>query len=192
MTTDKKKITDIFREKLVTRKERNEYGEIITVDKAFKIKRPVENLSATRRFINLLIDCVPLNLIQYPIIIINHANPSSIWILLSLLVWFSYYVLLEYYLQRTLGKFVTGSLVVNEYGGRPDFKQVCLRTIIRIMPFDLISFFLQDENRCWHDKWTNTYVISQEELSLITRILNGEKPKRTDQGKWDEWHSWQQ
>jgi len=192
MTTDRKKITDIFREKLVTRKEHNEYGEIETVDRVFKIKRPVDNLSSTRRLINFFVDWLSLTLIQYPIRVMNQANPSWTWILVSIFIVFSYYILFEYYLQRTIGKFVTGSLVVNEYGDRPDFKTICLRTLIRIFPFDIVSFFWQGENRWWHDTWTRTYVITKDELSLITRILAGEKPKRTDQGKWDEWHSWQQ
>lgn len=192
MTTDKKKITDIYREKVVTRKERNQYGEIETVDRVFKMKRPVDNLSPTKRTVNLFVDSFIISMIQTPIGIMNMINPSWTLILIAMLIYLFYYILFEYYLQRTIGKFITGSLVVNEYGDRPDFKTICLRTIIRIVPFDIISFFWQDENRWWHDTWTRTYVITKDELSLVTRILAGEKPKRTDQGKWDEWHSWQQ
>jgi uncharacterized RDD family membrane protein YckC len=190
MITDKKKITDIYREKVATRKERNEFGEMETVDKVFKIKRPVDNLSTTRRFINFFIDMFAIFLIQYPIAIMNSISPSWIFTLISILIPFSYYILFEYYLQRTIGKFVTGSLVVNEFGDRPDLKTISLRTVIRIFPFDVISFFWQDENRLWHDTWTRTYVIAKDELSLIKRILAGERPKRTDQGKWDEWKNW--
>jgi uncharacterized RDD family membrane protein YckC len=192
MTTDKKRITDIFREKVVTRKERNQYGEMETVERVFKMKRPVDNLSMSKRFINLLVDSLVISLIQYPIGYLNMLNPSWTFILLAVLIYFLYYILFEFYLQRTIGKFITGSIVVNEYGDRPDFKMICLRTVIRIIPFEFISYFGQDENRWWHDRWTRTYVITKEELSLVTRILAGEKPKRTDQGKWDEWHSWQQ
>jgi uncharacterized RDD family membrane protein YckC len=189
MTTDKKKITDIFREQVITRKERNQYGEWETVEKVFQIKRPVDNLPALLRLFHLFIDGLIIN--GFYFLILNILSPMRLW-MFGLLVPFVYYVFMEFYFQATIGKLLTGSVVVNEYGDKPDFKSICLRTIIRIVPFEPFSIFWVDGDRWWHDSWTKTYVISEGELSIINRIRAGEKPKRTDIGKWDEWHSWQQ
>ena len=43
-------------------------------------------------------------------------------------IYFTYYIIGEFYFQKTVAKHVTRSIVVNEYGERPDFKTICLRT----------------------------------------------------------------
>lgn len=187
--TTKKKITDIYREKIVSRKERNQSGEVEPVERAFRLNRPVDTLSAPRRLLNFIIDNIFICFFQYVLAILFIRN-MYVYYLVSIACFSSYYILLEYYFQRTVGKFMTDSLVVNEYGERPDLTAICLRTAIRIIPFEAISFLWSDENRWWHDQWAGTYVISKDELSLVRRILAGEKPRKTDQDKWDEWHDW--
>lgn len=188
----KKKLSDIFRKKIISRKERNSYGEWEVVEKVYHEKRPVDSLSSLLRLVNYLIDILVITLL----IVLGHsfldfAN-SLILDFLTLLIYFGYYILLEFYFQQTIGKYLTSSLVVNENGERPDFKTICLRTFTRIIPLDPYSFFWTDDRRFWHDKWTETFVISKDELSLIKRIQSGEKPNKSDKGQWDEWHSWQQ
>jgi uncharacterized RDD family membrane protein YckC len=79
------------------------------------------------------------------------------------------FILGEFFFQKTLGKFLTGSIVVNEWGENPDFKTVLLRTVIRVLPWEPFSFFSDD--RGWHDRWTNTFVINRNELEELRRLL---------------------
>lgn len=92
--------------------------------------------------------------------------------ILSLIFIFSlpiYYILCEYFFQQTVGKFFTNSVVVNEYGEKPDFKTILVRTVIRFVPFEQFSFF--NQNRGWHDRWTDTHVIKKSELKKIKELM---------------------
>jgi uncharacterized RDD family membrane protein YckC len=187
----KKKMSDIFQIKTITRKERNKLGEWEYLEKVYHEKRPVENLHAALRLLNYIVD---LTLVWLIVILVDTGvgsnYPRAIDFLFPI-TYFAYYIIFEFYFQRTIGKYLTGSLVVDDYGERPELKAIFLRTITRIIPLDPYSFFWTEENRLWHDTWSNTFVISNDELSLIKRIQSGEKPKKSDKGKWDEWHNWQ-
>ncbi|MDX1963023.1 MAG: RDD family protein [Pirellulales bacterium] len=70
----------------------------------------------------------------------------------------SYYILMEATTQRTIGKFLTGTIVVNEQGGKPSLGQILGRSFARLIPFEAFSF-LGTPTRGWHDKLPKTYVI---------------------------------
>ncbi|MGZ4047892.1 MAG: RDD family protein [Bacteroidia bacterium] len=110
--------------------------------------------------IGLLFTKDPINLL-----IINTAGSF-----VSLLFSTVYYFVFEYYFQKTPGKFVAKTIVVNKYGEKPDAADVLLRTIIRIVPFEALSCF-SDSNRGWHDRWSNTYVLEKEEYEEVKRLL---------------------
>lgn len=67
---------------------------------------------------------------------------------------------------------ITGSVVINEYAERPDIVAVGLRTIIRLVPFEAFSFL--NNNRGWHDRWTNTYVVKANRVSELQQLLKAE------------------
>lgn len=80
-------------------------------------------------------------------------------LLLELTIVFVYYTLFEYFSKgRTLGKLVTGTVVVKEEGGAPTFKDAVLRTLCRFIPFEPFSAF---GYRPWHDSLTRTMVIKK-------------------------------
>lgn len=79
-------------------------------------------------------------------------------IALSLLPVVVYYVAFESMFGKTPGKFLTGTLVIDENGGRPSVGQVVVRTLVRFVPFEALSF-LSSSRRGWHDKWAKTYVV---------------------------------
>ena len=74
-----------------------------------------------------------------------------------------YYVLFEYFLNKTIGKVLTRSIVVTETGTKPSFKNCLLRTLIRFVPFEPFSI-LSSDSKMWHDKWTKTVVTSSATL----------------------------
>lgn len=74
------------------------------------------------------------------------------------LIIFFYYAVMEWTTGRTIGKFITGTKVVCENGGRPTFGQILGRSATRFVPFEGLTFF-GSETRGLHDKWPGTYVV---------------------------------
>lgn len=72
-----------------------------------------------------------------------------------------YYNLTEIFLARTVGKFITKTIVVMEDGSKPGYKTILIRTICRLIPFNALSF-LGTPCRGWHDSLSNTYVVQKE------------------------------
>ena len=56
----------------------------------------------------------------------------------------------------TLGKLITGSRAIREDGEELTFKDAILRSLSRLVPFEVFSGFAPHP---WHDTWTNTVVI---------------------------------
>lgn len=173
---DRPKITDIYIDTVVTRPERNAYGEMERTQLEVRVNRPVKTLDAGLRFVNHFIDGIVYNILFYLVgglasfvDLPDFAMPGIVaLILLSIPV---YYIVGEYKFQRTIGKFLTKSVVVNEYGEPIDFNQALLRTIIRWIPFEAFSF-LGSSQRGWHDKWTKTYVLHQDELAELQELMS--------------------
>ena len=60
---------------------------------------------------------------------------------------------------RSLGKFITGTMAVNENGGLPSSNDFLKRNFSRIVPFDALSFL---GNLGWHDSWSDTRVVKRK------------------------------
>ena len=60
---------------------------------------------------------------------------------------------------RSLGKVITGTLVVKDDGSLPTANDFLKRNFSRIVPFDALSFF---GNRGWHDSWSDTNVVKRK------------------------------
>lgn len=139
------------------------------------------------RFFNCVIDFVFILIlifvVSFLIVItgnIFQINIYNIWadILVGLGIWgtyFSfavfYYLFFESVFSRTIGKFITGSIVVNENGLKPSFGIICIRTLCRLIPFDALSFLGKSE-RIWHDSLSKTYVVEKKDLEKDMEIFN--------------------
>lgn len=68
-----------------------------------------------------------------------------------------YYTLCEKLFRGyTLGKLVTGSRAIRQDGKELTFKDALLRSLSRLVPFEVFSGF---NTLTWHDSWTKTMVI---------------------------------
>lgn len=83
---------------------------------------------------------------------------QAVAMVLGVLASVSYYFVMELAFQRTVGKLVVGTRVVNLEGGRPTTGQVLGRSFIRMVPFEPFSF-LSATPVGWHDRWSETRVI---------------------------------
>jgi len=79
-------------------------------------------------------------------------------IIITSVIFFFYIFLIEYFTKgRSLGKYITGTKVIMTDGNEPTLSDYFMRNIIRLVPFDALSFF--GENG-WHDSWSDTRVIN--------------------------------
>ncbi|HKS56818.1 MAG TPA: RDD family protein [Steroidobacteraceae bacterium] len=67
-----------------------------------------------------------------------------------------YYIFFEGIWGRTPGKFMFGTVVVNEQGGKASIGQVVGRSFCRFIPFEAFSCLGE---RGWHDSIPKTYVV---------------------------------
>ena len=74
-----------------------------------------------------------------------------------------YYNLFEIFTSRTIGKFCTNTIVVDENGDKANYEAIMIRSLIRIIPLYWISF-LVFPTRGLHDVASKTFVVNKREL----------------------------
>ena len=70
---------------------------------------------------------------------------------------FIYYTFFEFIFNRTPGKWLSYSKVVNKQGLRPSFLQILLRSATRLVLIDM--FFIPFLDKTLHDFFSNTEVV---------------------------------
>lgn len=73
---------------------------------------------------------------------------------------------------KTVGKMLFKLKVVNNDGSQPDGQAIAIRTLCRFIPFDGLSFICggwenHELKSNWHDRFSNTYVISEKKYNNI-------------------------
>lgn len=120
-----------------------------------------------RRFLNLIIDYIAqlifAIILGFIIVILGGAEiisklQGTSEFIFGLLILLSYYILMESIFGRTIGKYITGTKVVDETGRKPSLGQVIGRSFSRFIPFEAFSF-LGAETRGWHDSLPKTLVV---------------------------------
>jgi uncharacterized RDD family membrane protein YckC len=149
------------------------------LDHQFQDEENEELILASRgkRFANFIIDRIAFYIIFFslsmlvamiigPEILDSMANINRFQdYLLTALFMFVYYLLSESLMKgRTIGKLITKTRVVDEYGRVPDFSVTLKRSACRFVPFDALSF-LGDNG--WHDDWSGTKVIEVSKKRII-------------------------
>ncbi len=135
--------------------------------------------SSGQRFLNYIID----RLVVYALIFVLAAgigiianlagayefveSMANIGTLGEYLVYFAlmitYYTISEGYASRSVGKFITKTIVVHEDGSKPDVATIFRRTLCRLIPFDAFSY-LGSNSRGWHDSIPDLYVVKKEDF----------------------------
>jgi uncharacterized RDD family membrane protein YckC len=70
-----------------------------------------------------------------------------------------YYIILEYFFQKTLGKVLTKTTVISKTGSKPTLGKIIGRTISRSIPFEYFSYLVTVNGI--HDSLSGTRVIKQ-------------------------------
>lgn len=177
-----KKITELTEEKTTNTHYRDEYGNLIRGQQEVTLLRPVRLVDGGVRFAHFIIDGIffqilwrLLGYVAGYIALVTKANMFTTLTLgftatiISMLCYPIFYFLVEHYWQRTPAKWLTKTIVIDEYGNKPDIRSLLLRSLVRIVPFESFSF-LGNDARGWHDRWSNTYVVKETELAEIRKL----------------------
>ena len=159
---------------LYTRETIDNHGNNSDSNQPFGGKRVIFTIKGWQRFGHYMIDWAIItgiivlltlytSLNNYFSVDINHQYRLE---LLGYFVLVFYYFTLESTIGRTIGKFATNSYVIDEKANKPAAGTIFLRSIIRIIPFFALSCL---SDRGWHDKWTNTYVVSKKEWDNLKK-----------------------
>ena len=159
---------------------------------------PDEIIASNRqRFVNVVIDYVARLGLTFVIgmiaamigvltgneeILIFFQNITRIQELtIGLVVLLLYYNVFEIFFGTTVGKLMTKTVVVDEYGEKPTANAILIRSLCRLIPFEVFSFF---GTPCvgWHDSLSKTYVVNKEDLRISKELFHsfeqiGENPE---------------
>ena len=126
--------------------------------------RSFEPASRGRRFVTFIIDYAFIYLFMFMVGVISALVDQTAWLeemgplqekLLGVTLFFTYYVLTETLLGRSLAKWITGVQVLTVRGGRPSRLQLLKRSAVRLVLFEFLSIFRGD-TRMWHDNASDT------------------------------------
>lgn len=143
--------------------------------------------SNNKRFLNYILDhiffmivLVIMGIIVGILVALFHSTAVSAWMkslgnwgwnIIMLIISITYYTLFESLSGRTLGKLITGTIVVDENGKKPDFGTVFKRSLCRLIPFNAISF-LFNPRLGWHDSISDTYVVNKKSLEESLKMFH--------------------
>lgn len=119
------------------------------------------------RLINLTIDVIVIYFLSlfleavFVYVFILDENVTSVeytnYNLPFFATFFTYYLFMEYFFSRTIGKMITNTRVFNYDYEKPNFKQILIRTLVRLTFVEAISY-LKPEPDGLHDSLSSTVV----------------------------------
>lgn len=146
--------------------------EQVKIELTAKIEEQIEfdskKASSLSRFIHSIIDTIAFMILAIILgfilgLFVNSADQGLISILGFLMVvagFFGYYIFMETKYQKTIGKYITKTKVVNKDGTKPELGDIMRRTFCRLIPFDGISYLFTLNG--FHDRLSDTTIIKDE------------------------------
>jgi hypothetical protein len=142
--------------------------EQVKVELTAKIEEQKEfdskKVSSMIRFIHFIVDTIAFIIVTMILafilgLFINPTDQRLMTILGYLMFglgFFSYYVFMETKYQKTIGKFITKTKIVNKNGTKPGIGDIVRRTFCRLIPFDRVSFLFTANG--FHDRLSDTTI----------------------------------
>ena len=81
-----------------------------------------------------------------------------------------YYNVFEIFSTRTVGKWITQTIVVDHNGEKPNSEMILVRSLCRLIPFNALSI-IGFPARTWHDSISKTYVVDKRALDTEKRLF---------------------
>lgn len=141
--------------------------------------------SLGQRFLNLIIDTVMQLLLFFVVLMFMVANAQAngdltfisnlekntiLQYTITTVISLIYYNFFEIVTARTVGKYLTQTIVVDENGEKPNHETILIRSLCRLIPFNALSF-LGISGRGWHDTISKTYVVNKNQLEEKKRLF---------------------
>lgn len=124
----------------------------------------MEETSKRKRLLNFVVDLITIAILMEITFriegLIEYKAPIKT--LRVIIVFGGYYIPMEYFFGKTIGKFITKSKVVNRDGTRISLKTSIIRYLCRWIPFEFASLALGYDAKAWHDVLSKTLVIEEE------------------------------
>jgi uncharacterized RDD family membrane protein YckC len=170
------KITDLKQKRYRTNYVKDRLGNRTRVQEEYLATRVIKETSSGLRVVHFFVDFLVFALILFPTFVfviflmteVLDLNIDNTVTLLQIAAYPLYYFILESVFGTTIGKLLTKSKVINEYGTKPSPREILLRSVIRIIPFEQFSFL---SNNLWHDRWSKTWVVPKEEEERLLEEL---------------------
>ncbi|WP_162927107.1 RDD family protein [Flavobacterium psychrotrophum] len=89
--------------------------------------------------------------------------------LITAIYMFLYYSIMEITTQRTVGKYITGTMVITEDGAKAEPRSILGRSLCRLFWLEALSF-IRDFPRGWHDSASGTYVVNAKKYNEAVRL----------------------
>jgi uncharacterized RDD family membrane protein YckC len=127
-------------------------------------KMAIKETSKRKRLLNCIIDLIVIGILMEITFRVEEIvdNKSIVKIIRAIIVFGGYYIFMEYFLSKTVGKYFTKSKVVNKDGSKISFKTAIMRYMCRWIPFEFISLGLGRDAEAWHDTLSKTLVIEDD------------------------------
>lgn len=176
-----KTIEDLKKTVYTSKEIINDLGQRERIKVPIEMKRHIKTVQGGARFGHYIIDFIIIYALIYgfarsgvfydlniSFFEFNIGNVRYAWNMSGLLILLLYYTVSEAALGRTLGKFATNSYVIDQYGNKPEFGTIFIRSLSRWIPFYAFSCLGE---RGWHDKISKTYVVTKTEWESIKKDL---------------------
>jgi uncharacterized RDD family membrane protein YckC len=135
---------------------------------SYRVVRPNADLnmlmdaSTGARFVNIFVDTIMRTVFNIGVQTALTMALGQVNTGLNIFVWLltnpGYYVLFETWLGRTPGKYLSRTRVVMADGSDPTLHAIVIRTLCRLVPFEVFSIF--GSSSMWHDRWSGTRVVA--------------------------------
>lgn len=178
------KITELKEKRFRTVTKKDALGNRIRTKEEYTALREVRTIGSGPRFGHFIIDTICFRILimcfQFAIGFVYASSVdfqvvgATILLITQIglvLLYPMMYFICEVAWQRTPGKFLTKCVVIDEYAEKPDVRTIALRSLLRLVPFEAFSCLGGQHSRGWHDKWSNTWVVTQEERDLLKSLL---------------------
>lgn len=174
-----KKITELTETRWRTIYLKDGYGDRIRTTEEYVAKRQVKTPSSGIRFTHFLIDGLLFQafvsiviLFFFFLTLISDYGLFLFQIVQSIFIVFLYpalYTFFEYNWQKSPAKFLTKTRVIDEFNNPPDLRTIMLRSLIRLTPFEFLSW-LDSDAQGWHEKWSKTWVVTEDEHEKLKSL----------------------
>ena len=115
-------------------------------------------ITRTLRLFNFLIDSFFFLILVFILTLLMKSYLSKEDLYLGLIaIYYLYYLVCEFMFGQTIGKWLTRTKVVGSDERPPSFWNVLVRTLLRMLPFDFISYLVYSQGI--HDKFSRTKLI---------------------------------